>query len=160
MASPQIDSRATLINLIRDAIQLEKVGKIGKAQTIYESTDDDDLKELLFQFKLDEEEHLSTLLAMAKDLDADTDEERLEERIWEARMKGKDLRLCEELELLKKQEATCLDFYTRIAGALRDSGLDDVDTDDLASTFDRMAKDEREHLDRLDEGLGRMNRLI
>lgn len=160
MSSPEIRDARVVKNQVYDAIKLEKVQKIGKAQVIYESTEDRDLKGLLYEFKLEEEAHLSTLMGLAEDLDMEVDLGRMEEQIWEARLHGENMRLCEELEVLRRQEVNCRDFYERLSRSIDTGAIDTIDAARVADTMERLAEEEREHLEGLEKDLNKINRLI
>ncbi len=156
----EVQSTKVLTGLIRDAIEMERVSEIGEAQLIYESTDDDKLKSLLFNVKLEEEEHLHTLLDIAETLDMEVNMVELERKTWDKRLMREKMPLNERIKQLKKQEANCKDFYSRVAKSLRRSDLNGLNTAAMAAEFERLAMEEEKHIEELDGKLDRLKRLI
>lgn len=139
---------------------MERLSEIYLDKMFYEATDDEEAKELFFYLRAEGYEHLEELLGLANEADVEVELEEIEQELSKKETPMEPgMTLDDAVSECLINERNCLDFYTRLARSLRNSELDDVDTDRLADSLDRIADEEEEHIQLLKRSLEKRDAL-
>lgn len=154
------DTEEQFATFVDEAMKEERLGEMWYNAGIERAVDagtGDDVVEELRSIREEEDEHFETLLRIASDLEGGGTPPREEvtnevEGSFDAWDDAPTL--IEAIEEKREAEDQREELYSEIADALRRADLD-LDTDDLAATFEDLADDEGGHRDTLDEILSR-----
>lgn len=152
----EIPDVGVLRNLVDRAIGLESVSETSDIWRVYDRTEDEDVKGLLFDMKVQSEHHLHSLMDVAREIGMDVDLEELERRRERDRLIREGMDLVDVLEQLRMHDRNCKDFYERVASALRRSDIEGVDEDSIADEFEALAGYEEVHIERMEERINRL----
>jgi len=151
-----IPDKEILRDLVNRALHLEKIAETGDIWRVYDATEDEGVKGLLFDMKVQSEHHLHVLLEVAEEIGLEVDETELEQKSEERRLIRQGMDLVDVLQQLRKHDKNCADFYKRVAAALRKTDLEDIDEEELAERFDYLARYENDHIQEMSEHIDRL----
>ncbi|MBS1262884.1 MAG: hypothetical protein MAG715_00048 [Methanonatronarchaeales archaeon] len=151
-----IPDREILVDLVQRAVEMERIAETSDIWKVYDATEDEKVKALLFDMKVQSEHHLHVLLGVAGEIGLDVDVDELERRAEQNRLIKEGMDLVDVLKKLRQHDMNCRDFYMRIAESLEASSLEDVDSESVAERFEYLSEYEDRHVERMSEQIERL----
>lgn len=159
---------------IARGLSLERAYEEGAMWEVYKMLPEEGLeevKQLMFEMSVRSQDHFYTITEITDEVGLKIDADTIDFQEYGQGLVERDpgfmgseshrpvsvdsevdeVNILTALQDLKRHEMLAKQFYTRLAGSVRKSEFQGIDTEGLAETFERLAKEEGAHMRRYDD---------
>lgn len=158
-AIPRIE---LLKEFLEEAVQLERAYEGESMWQIYSILPEEGLEELkdfVFEMKIRSGSHYYILQDVARDAGLELEGPETGNYRYRETLLREGTTLPQALEKLRRHEIVSREFYSRLAGSLRASNLDGVDSDAAAEKLELLSQEEAEHARRYGEAIEKIRQM-